>query len=526
MLRIRTLGATEIAVGDQCLGAAQPIAFALLFILAMRGATGVSRRDMAGLLWPTATDVERNHRLRSLLHRVRRMGAPVACSSSVVALADASIDFREFASYPILIGDVRARVEGIGAVLPGLAAPSPALADRLDDARDVIIATMTRWLTAAVEVVKRAGDLPLLDQLTRAARRLDPDTETPWSTEVPCLTSHPAPPQGLFGRDDIMRRIGGAVARAADGRGGAVLLWGPPGIGKTRILDEVERARGIVGARLLRIEARPVHGLRPVAFLHDLVVRLLDAPGAAGCSPAAYDALRRWSGNDLLGDALTELLAAVADEAPLVIACDDMHLVEPGIWRLLRGVLRWSAGQRLLWLFIHRALGEAELAELPEITLVPRVPLRSLDRRAATAFVASLGDFTDEQCERVVDAAGGHPLLLRCVAGVNATSTEDGRTLVDDCLARLSRRALELLQLMGTSGGCAGVQALAELAGATRSQLAAALGELERAGMIREHAGVLHAHSIWSEAALALMAVAERLAFELDRPSLHAALSR
>jgi hypothetical protein len=57
---------------------------------------------------------------------------------------------------------------------------------------------------------------------------------------------------------------------------------------------------------------------------------------------------------------------------------------------------------------------------------------------------------------------------------------------------------------------------LAELSGSSRAELGAALGELERAGMIGEEGGVLRAHSLWSDAVLATLARSERLALSFD----------
>src|SRR5689334_206343 len=100
MLRIRALGASEIDVAGTRVGPEQPITFALLLLLAVNGNAQLSRRDLAATLWPAVPDRDRNHRLRSLLYRLRRLGAPVACSGSTISLESASIDFREFIIMP------------------------------------------------------------------------------------------------------------------------------------------------------------------------------------------------------------------------------------------------------------------------------------------------------------------------------------------------------------------------------------------------------------------------------------------
>jgi hypothetical protein len=158
MLRVRTLGACEILVGNERLGVEQPLAFALLFVIAMRPAATLSRRELAELLWPGTADRDRNHRLRSLLHRLRRLGAPLCCSNTTIMLEHATIDFRELVAPPTSIADVRVRLPFLGPVMPQLAALPPALADRLERERDVIVATATRWLLGVIALAKASGD--------------------------------------------------------------------------------------------------------------------------------------------------------------------------------------------------------------------------------------------------------------------------------------------------------------------------------------------------------------------------------
>lgn len=431
MLRIRTLGASEITSGGARIGAEQPMAFALLFVLAMRE-HAVARREVAALLWPEARDVDRNHRLRSLLHRLRRIGASLVCSGTTIGLTHTAIDFRDFISGPFSLDDARERGQRVGTVLPGLTAPNAALADCFDDARDVIVATVTRWLNRAMELAKAAGDWRLLEQLARAARTLDVGNEAASLNlaEAQCLTGDPAGglatldemeacgidnersfvaarlrqrlvfqieardhgEMPLVGRDDVMRCLWSALSCARSGRGSGVLLWGPAGVGKTRILDELARL-SIDDCVCVRLAARPVHALRPMGLLVDLADRLLDAPGAAGCDPAAYSALKqrlvRAKPNDAvrddesLFDELVELLAAVTDDAALLLAIDAMHIVDPAIWRFLRALTVWSFDRRLLWIFSYRAQRERELANVPEVSVIQRIALRPLDRETA-----------------------------------------------------------------------------------------------------------------------------------------------
>jgi len=327
MLRIRTLGASEITLAGTRVGAEQPMSFALLLLVAVNGNAGFPRRQLAATLWPGASERDRNHRLRSLLHRLRRIGAPLACAGTTISLGTSQIDFRELVTLPTSLETVRYRVETIGAVLPGLAASSSALADRLDDVRDLIVGTVMRWLAAAIALARDANDWPLVEQLARAAEQVDPadDRAVLQQAEAACLTVEPqraialldaltarpgadaevrraaarlrrslgpdaraqldvvAPP--LVGREEMVRRLWSAVARAVGGRGGAVLLWGPAGIGKTSLLRELDAVCLTGATRLLRLEGRPMHGVRPFSILVELAARLLEEPGASLLDP-------------------------------------------------------------------------------------------------------------------------------------------------------------------------------------------------------------------------------------------------
>src|SRR5436305_5032933 len=227
MLHIRTLGASVIAVGNEHIGVEQRMVFALLFMLAMRHRGSASRRELAALLWPGAVDAERNHRLRSLLHRVRRIGAPLLCSATTVTLEGSTIDFREYSTPPASTADVREKLPFLAPVLPELSALPPTLADHLEQERDVIVGTTTRWLLAAITLSKAAGDWSLASDAARRARDIDPNNEVAVETlaEHARLTAQAATSDvPLIGRDDIMHRIGAAAARATGGEGGALPL--------------------------------------------------------------------------------------------------------------------------------------------------------------------------------------------------------------------------------------------------------------------------------------------------------------
>ena len=87
---------------------------------------------------------------------------------------------------------------------------------------------------------------PELKKLERAIPTHDPALEPPGEPQAPRAA-------GVFvGRGAELRTVLGALADARDGRGGVLLLSGEPGIGKTRLADEVvahARDQGITPPR-------------------------------------------------------------------------------------------------------------------------------------------------------------------------------------------------------------------------------------------------------------------------------------
>jgi hypothetical protein len=193
MLCVRTIGISEIIVGTRAIGPDRPASFALLLLTALRAPRFVPRAELATLLWHDASSAIRNHRMRSLLHRMRQAGASLECTDSAVRLAEPpAIDFRELSTPPRSLDDVRRWVAEMGPALPGLEriAGTP-LESRLDDERDRITGTLVRWIGAALELAKASGDWLLVEDVARAGRRVDRFSEDAWASlaEAQRLTS-------------------------------------------------------------------------------------------------------------------------------------------------------------------------------------------------------------------------------------------------------------------------------------------------------------------------------------------------
>src|SRR5689334_11501699 len=182
LMRVTTLGTTAIIIGNHTVGVEQPRTFVCLFLLACASPRALSRTQLGAQLWPSSEARERNHRLRTLLYRIRQLEAPLVCDEVTVTLAERpAIDFRDYSTLPSSLADVERRLPVAGSVLPGLdASRVMGFGDELEHVRDTIVATMSRWLESALLLAKSAGEWDLVAALAETARAVDADNEAAW----------------------------------------------------------------------------------------------------------------------------------------------------------------------------------------------------------------------------------------------------------------------------------------------------------------------------------------------------------
>ncbi len=197
----------------------------------------------------------------------------------------------------------------------------------------------------------------------RADRTLEVLTGAVGRAGVPARAAAWAPGGMPFrGRDEELSELDAALESAARSRGSLYLLAGEPGIGKTRLADEVAQrasARGMAVLRgrcwegggapaywpwiqLLRahLAQRPHHDdLRAAAtdLLHDIAPQRPHS-GADDAPPADADA-----GRFQLLDALVSFIHAAAAVGPQLLVVEDLHAAdEPSLaaLQLLAGTLR------------------------------------------------------------------------------------------------------------------------------------------------------------------------------------------
>ncbi len=218
----------------------------------------------------------------------------------------------------------------------------------------------------------------------------------------------------LVGRDPERALLAALVDQARHGTAGSVVVRGEPGVGKSALLDVLVASAAdctVLRTRGLEVEAplafAALHRLlRPLARLRDQ----LPTPQAR--------ALRVAFGEDdgpsvepfLVGVATLSLLAAAAEEGPVLCVVDDAHWLDPATAGALLFCARRLGADRVAMVFAARdGAGERfEALELQELALT------GLGAEEARALLAEqLGsEVAEDVVGRLIEDTRGNPLAL------------------------------------------------------------------------------------------------------------------
>ncbi|SDJ00262.1 regulatory protein, luxR family [Lentzea albidocapillata subsp. violacea] len=210
----------------------------------------------------------------------------------------------------------------------------------------------------------------------------------------------------LLGRDDEIRCLDGMLTAARDGRGGALVLRGEAGMGKSALLGHVRESAA--GFRVLEASGSEFETELPFAALHQLCVPLMDSLSgphrealevAFGLASGKPDVLR-------IGMATLELLGG---GGPVLCLLDDAHWLDEASAQVFAFLGRRLASEPAVLVFAaRRPWARSRLDELPGLEL------RGLDDAEARALLASgpAAVVDDKVRERLLAEARGNPLAL------------------------------------------------------------------------------------------------------------------
>ncbi|WP_396216566.1 ATP-binding protein [Gemmatimonas sp.] len=577
-ITLRTLGDTCILIGTQQLTMQSALLSMLVLRLAYSPQMMVRRDQLLRELWPDQEEVRQRGNLRQALYKLRGMGVRTAIRGDMVCLDEAQLQ-RTFALTPtveLFERDVTRGAEPYGLFLPGVTAPTPELREWLDQTREALHGDIRRVLADVLRARRERADWSGMHVVARWLLEIDPLNEdgTLGLAECVAMTGSKVEAVGILdrylaevgtstgeirlpasvlrkrfveqparrrsvalvtdkhfvGRDTERSELTMSLRRARWHDGSAVLVHGPPGIGKSRLMSEVLKVAQLEGYHDVVVESRESISIRPLGALIEAIPQLLSAPGAIGCAPESLVVLRKLIGHEGKADAepeapeadvlaaelspaeriehamrtmraqsirhaVVDLFAAVSEERPIFLLAEDVHWLDNDSWEVLSDVIQRVNEMRVYIVLTGRfsTVKEERPARIP-------VPLtfRRLAPMAEGALQELIRQVADEHGVEVPPAVDtwiiggceGNPLMLRAllehwvVTGQAVGVPPTLMALIDHRIDRLNGHAQQALQAIGLLNRFASLERVKLVLELPVHELIHAIEQLELSGCL------------------------------------------
>jgi DNA-binding CsgD family transcriptional regulator len=362
-----------------------------------------------------------------------------------------------------------------------------------------------------------------------------------------------APPDALLERELEVERLRGALRAVGRRDGVVVVLEGPPGIGKSRLLEIGRTRASDLGFRVLSARATELEQGFPFGVVRQLFERLISeaenaerdrwlagaaalaaevltgaprvVPPAPTPGPAPDDPSYAWQ------HGLYWLVSNLSADSPLVLAVDDIQWCDAPSLRALAFIARRLSGQPLGLILATRLLDPLASPEAATLTGDAAVELlrpAPLTQQAVALLVAErLGADPDPAFVRAcLEVTGGNPFLLgELLDEVSARGLEPSTQAAPEVaslvprgvanavllrVARLAAPAAALARTLSVLGDGAQVTDAARLSGLGGAELEPAITSLIAAGVIRSGGTIRFSHPILRSAIYGDLSAAER----------------
>src|SRR5215218_2752493 len=337
----------------------------------------------------------------------------------------------------------------------------------------------------------------------------------------------------LVERDAELSVLAAAAEQAAAGEGRLVVVEGPAGIGKTRLLRAVRADAAAAGkvrvlaARGTELEAHIAFGL--VRQLLDPLVFALAEPERDELFTGAARLARTVLAEGVLGDdapggdryskinGLFWLVSTVARKEPLAVVVDDVQWADEPSFEFLCFLARRVEGLPVLLVAAIRPATEspgqlpAALVTDPGATVLRPAPLSP--ESVETLVRQTVGSYADEDfTDACLEATRGNPFLLsellrevrarrlaptaQAARRVGSLAPGGVSAAVELRLAQMPEGARALAEAVAVLGDHASPRSAARLAGVDSGSLGAAEATLVRAGILEGRDGLCFTHPV------------------------------
>ena len=236
--------------------------------------------------------------------------------------------------------------------------------------------------------------------------------------------------QQLIGREVLLSELSREAEVARGGGARRVILSGAAGVGKTRVLDELEARLRLRGARVVRVALLRSMSDVEYSALAELARAVCELPGALGISEHSAGqlirilpelrnhfpgALRGAAVSDTgirgLQSTIADLLSSVSEERLVVLMVDNVHHADRASLQVLNG-LPVHPKSRLFELWASRS--GLEYASDPSTAVIDVLPLAEADAVSLLSAVAKVPDeaWMDRLTAALYSRSRGVPLLV------------------------------------------------------------------------------------------------------------------
>lgn len=317
----------------------------------------------------------------------------------------------------------------------------------------------------ALQVQLGAMPSPLLEGM--AIRLRQREWERPEFPEIPAVRTDQWRGRPFVGRGREYRELYEAWEGTQRGAARHRLLLGDSGVGKSTLVERLTTAAGLEGAMVARVQCHEVEREIPYTAVSGLIAQLVERPGASAAPPddlaelaQTIPAVRQRfpvlpapleSQGDAARIRFTEaayaLMAAVAEEHPVIMVVDDVHHADDVSLAVLHRVVRLAESKPILVLFVARP---GELHQSPQAARLrdngPSLGIHPLDigpldlddgRSLLDLLVAELELSPSISVRRaLISAAAGFPLVLELLVRDWARSGEQCLALSLDAVTQ------------------------------------------------------------------------------------------